>query len=162
MTRLQSLAGNVDSGIHGFSGDEPHLPYPAWRETCTTLHLWTQIVGKIRLSQTPWLNHSWHVTLYVTARGLTTSPIPYGERVFQIDFDFIDNAPRIETSNGPRWETPLHAQSVADFHAAIMTALSDVGIEVHIDEIPNELPDPIRFSEDRVHAAYDAEYAQRF
>jgi hypothetical protein len=143
-------------------GSWPDLPYPAWRETCTTLHLWTQIVGKIRLSQTPWLNHSWHVALYVTARGLTTSPIPYGERAFQIDFDFIEHALCIETSNGPRWQMPLHALSVADFHAAIMSALSDIGIEVHIDESPNELPDPIRFIEDRVHAAYDADYAQRF
>jgi hypothetical protein len=143
-------------------GSWPDLPYPAWRETCATLHLWTQIVGKIRLSQTPWLNHSWQVPLYVTARGLTTSPIPYGERAFQIDLDFIDHALRIETSDAPRWQMPLHAQPVADFHAAVMAALSDVGIEVHIDEIPNELPDPIRFSEDRLHAAYDAEYAQRF
>jgi hypothetical protein len=124
-------------------GSWPDLPYPAWRETCTTLHLWTQIVGKIRLSQTPWLNHSWQVPLYVTVRGLTTSPIPYGERAFQIDFDFIGHALRIETSDGPRWQMPLHAQPVADFHAAVMAALSDVGIEVHIDEIPNELPDPI-------------------
>jgi hypothetical protein len=86
-------------------GSWPDLPYPAWRETCATLHLWTQIVGKIRLSQTPWLNHSWHVTLYVTARGLTTSPIPYGERVFQIDFDFIDHALRIKsfTRAHPFW-----------------------------------------------------------
>jgi hypothetical protein len=137
------------------------LLYPAWWETCATLHLWTQIVGKIRLSQTPWLNHSWQVPLYVTARGLTTSPIPYGERTFQIDFDFIDHVLRIETSDGPRWQMPLHAQPVADFHAAVMAALSDIGIEVHIDESPNELP-PIRFSEDRVHPAYDAEYAQRF
>jgi hypothetical protein len=143
-------------------GSWPDLPYPAWRETCATLHLWTQIVGKIRLSQTPWLNHSWQVPLYVTVRGLTTSPIPYGERAFQIDLDFIDHALRIETSDGSRWQMPLHAQSVAEFHAAVMAALSDAGIEVHIDEIPNELPDPIRFSEDRVHGAYDAEYAQRF
>src|ERR1700730_14065667 len=143
-------------------GSWPDLPYLAWGKTCTMLHLWTQIVGKIRLSQTPWLNHSWQVPLYVTARGLTTSPIPYGEGAFQIDFDFIDHALRIETSDGSRWQMPLHAQPVADFHAAVMAALSDVGIEVHIDEIHNELSDPIRFSEDRLHAAYDAEYAQRF
>ncbi|MGP0058809.1 MAG: DUF5996 family protein [Beijerinckiaceae bacterium] len=140
----------------------PDLPYPAWRETCATLHLWTQIVGKIRLSLTPWLNHSWHVTLYVTARGLTTSPIPYGERAFQIDFDFIDHLLRIETSNGQQRQMPLRPQSVADFHAAVMAALADLGIRLHIDEIPNELPNPIRFGEDRMHAAYDAEYAQRF
>jgi Family of unknown function (DUF5996) len=121
---------------HADFGSWPDLPYSAWRDTRTTLHLWTQIVGKIRLSQTPWLNHSWHVALYVTARGLTTSPIPYGERVFQIDLDFIDRALRIQTSDGRRWQMPLHAQSVADFYAAIMAALSDVGIEVHINEFP--------------------------
>ena len=140
----------------------PDLPYPAWRETCATLQRWTQIVGKIRLSQTPWLNHSWHVTLYVTAHGLTTSPIPYCERAFQIDFDFIDHVLRIETSDGPQRQVPLRAQSVADFHAAIMTALADLGIRVRIDQMPNEVPDPIRFSEDRVHAAYDPDHAQRF
>ena len=140
----------------------PELPYPAWRETCETLHLWTQIVGKIRLVQTPWLNHSWHVTLYVTTRGLTTSPIPYGERVFQIDFDFLDHTLRIETSEGLRRQLPLGAQSVAAFHAAVMATLLDLGIRVRINEIPNEVPDAIRFSEDRVHAAYDPEYAQRF
>jgi hypothetical protein len=140
----------------------PDLPYPAWRETCTTLHLWTQIVGKIRLSQTPWINHSWHVALYVTARGLTTSPIPYGERAFQIDFDFIDHVLRVETSDGPRWRMPLQAQSVADFRAAVMAALADLGIRVDIDEMPNELPDPVRFSEDRTHATYDPDHAQRF
>jgi len=140
----------------------PDLPYPAWRETCTTLHRWTQIVGKIRLSQTPWLNHSWHVALYVTARGLTTSPIPFGERAFQIGFDLIDHTLCVETSDGPQWRMPLRAQTVADFHAALMKALVELGIQVHINEVPNEVPDPIRFSEDRVHAAYDPEYAQRF
>jgi hypothetical protein len=143
-------------------GPWPDLPYKAWRETCTTLHLWTQIVGKVRLSLTPWLNHSWHVALYVTARGLTTSPIFFGERAFQIDFDFVDHALRIETSDGRQWRMPLRPQSVADFHAAIMAALADLDIRVDIDETPNELPDPLRFSEDRVHGAYDPEYAQRF
>src|ERR1700720_4766356 len=109
----------------------PELPYGAWRGTAATLQLWTQIVGKVRLSLTPWLNHSWQVSLYVTARGLTTSPIPYGERAFQIGFDFIDHAVRLETSEGPRWQMPLHAKPLADFHAAIMAALSDAGIEVH-------------------------------
>ncbi len=140
----------------------PDLPYPAWRETCTTLHLWMQIVGKVRLSQTPWLNHSWHVALYVTARGLTTSPIPCGERALQIDFDFIDHLLRIETSDGPQRQVPLRAQSVADFHAALMAALADLGMPVKINELPNEVPDPIRFSADRVHSAYDSDHAQRF
>ena len=143
-------------------GTWPDLPYPAWRETCTTLHRWTQIVGKIRLSQTPWLNHSWHTVLYVTARGLTTSLIPFNGRAFQIDFDFIDHALCIETSDGPQWRMPLRGQPVAEFHAAVMAELANLGIRVDINEMPNELPDPIRFSEDRVHAAYDPEYAQRF
>src|SRR5690349_16536951 len=101
----------------------PELPYAAWKDTRDTLHLWTQVVGKIRLAKTPWLNHSWHVTLYVTARGLTTSPIPYDTRTFQIDFDFLDQKLRIDTSDGARWEMPLQAQSVADFYAAVMAAL---------------------------------------
>jgi hypothetical protein len=140
----------------------PDLPYPAWREGCETLRLWTQVVGKIRLTQTPWLNHSWHVTLYVTARGLTTSPIPYGERVFQIDFDFLDHVLRIETGDGARRQLPLRPQPVAEFYAAVMATLSDLGMQIAIDETPNEVPDAIRFSEDHVHAAYDPDYAQRF
>src|SRR4051812_45787679 len=98
----------------------PELPYTGWRDTCETLHLWTQIVGKIRLSRTPWLNHSWHVTLYVTARGLTTSPIPDGVRSFQIDFDFIDHVLRIATSDGEQEHVALVSQSVAAFYAAVM------------------------------------------
>src|SRR5262245_11994165 len=127
---------------HGMDSDAwPALPYPVWRETCTTLHLWTQVVGKIRLAKTPWLNHSWHVALYLTARGLTTSPIPYGERAFQIDFDFIDHVLRIETSDGPQRQVPLRAQSVAAFHAAVMAALTELGMKVGIDQKPNEVPD---------------------
>jgi hypothetical protein len=140
----------------------PDLPYEAWRDSCATLQLWTQIVGKIRLSQTPWLNHSWHVTLYLTTRGLTTSPIPFGKRIFQIDFDFIDHLLRIEVSDGAERQLPLRAQPVADFYGAVMAALVDLGIRVNIGELPNEVPNPIRFSEDRAHAAYDQEYARRF
>jgi hypothetical protein len=140
----------------------PDLPYPAWRDTCATLQLWTQIVGKIRLALTPWLNHSWHVTLYVTARGLTTTPIYAGTRAFEIAFDFIDHVLRIETSEGARHDIPLRPQSVADFYAAVMAAMAELGLQVKIDELPNELPDPIRFSDDRVHASYDADYAHRF
>jgi Family of unknown function (DUF5996) len=105
----------------------PDLPYEVWRDTCATLQLWTQIIGKIRLSQTPWLNHSWHVTLYVTARGLTTSPIPFGERIFQIEFDFINHLLRVDTSEGAQRQIPLRAQPVADFYAVVMAALSDLG-----------------------------------
>src|ERR1700716_1641710 len=120
----------------------PELPTAAWRDTCATLQLWTQIVGKIRLAKSPWLNHSWHVALYVTPRGLTTSPIPDGARTFQIDFDFVDHVLRIETSDGAQRQLPLKPQSVANFYAAVMAALADLGIDVTIDEMPNELPEP--------------------
>ena len=140
----------------------PELPTAAWRETYATLHLWTQIIGKVRLVRSPWLNHSWHVALYVTARGLTTSPIPDGHRTFQIDLDFIDHALRISTSDGAERQFTLARQSVASFYAATMTALADLGIHVTIDEMPNELPEPIRFSEDTAHAAYDPDAVERF
>ncbi|MEI9922632.1 MAG: DUF5996 family protein [Bradyrhizobium sp.] len=140
----------------------PDLPTAAWRETYATLHLWTQIVGKIRLARSPWLNHSWHVTLYVTARGLTTSPIPDGVRTFQIDFDFIDHSLRISASDGATRQLSLAGQSVAGFYTAVVAALAELGIDVTIDEMPNELPDPIRFSEDTQHASYDPDAVQHF
>ena len=140
----------------------PALPFAAWRDTCATLQLWTQVVGKVRLAQTPWLNHSWHVPLYVTARGLTTSPIPHRHRIFQIDFDFIDHRLRIDSSDGAQRQLSLQPQSVADFHSAVMRALADIGIEVTIDRMPNEIAGAIPFDEDREHASYDAVYAQRF
>ncbi|MFL6790062.1 MAG: DUF5996 family protein [Bradyrhizobium sp.] len=139
----------------------PELPTAAWRDTCATLHLWTQIVGKIRLTKTPWLNHSWHVTLYVSARGLTTSPIPDGARTFQIDFDFIEHGLRVSTSDGAQRQFALAGHSVASFYAAVMAALRDLGIDAAIDEMPNELPDPIRFSEDNKHASYDPDAVRR-
>jgi hypothetical protein len=140
----------------------PELPTAAWRETYETLHLWTQIIGKIRLARESWLNHSWHVVLYVTARGLTTSPIPDGVRTFQIDLDFIDHVLRISTSDGARRQFSLAGHSVASFYAAIMAELAQLGIHVAIDEMPNELPEPIRFSKDRQHASYDPDAAWRF
>jgi len=140
----------------------PELPTAAWRETYETLHLWSQIAGKIRFVRSPWLNHSWHVALYVTARGLTTSPIPDGARNFQIDFDFIDHALRITTSDGLTRQLALAGQSVASFYAAVMTDLADIGIKIVIDEIPNELPDPVRFSQDNRHASYDPGAVRRF
>ena len=106
----------------------PELPTAAWRDTYSTLHLWTQIVGKIRLAKSPWLNHSWHVTLYVTPRGLTTSPVPDGARTFQIDFDFIDHRLRISTSDGALRHFALAGQSVATFHAATIAALATNGV----------------------------------
>jgi hypothetical protein len=142
--------------------DWPSLPYEAWKDTCTTLHLWTQIVGKIRLAQTPWANHSWHVTLYVTPRGLTTSPIPSDARVFQIDFDFMDHALLISTSDAGKRRATLTAKPVADFHDQLMAALAELDIRVRIHGSPNEVADPIPFREDRQHAAYDPVYAQRY
>jgi len=140
----------------------PELPTASWRDTYATLHLWSQIVGKIRLVRSPWLNHSWHVALYVTARGLTTSPIPDGTRSFQIDFDFLDHALRITTSDGAARQFALAGKSVASFYAAVMADLTALGISTEIDEIPNELPDPVRFSQDHGHASYDLEAVGRF
>jgi hypothetical protein len=140
----------------------PALPYPAWKETCATLQLWTQVVGKVRLVQTPWLNHSWHVPLYVSANGLTTTSIPYGGRAFEIAFDFIDHVLGIRTSDGEKRTIELKPRSVAEFYAAVMAALEELGLPVRIDERPSEVPDGIPFSEDRTHSAYDAAYAHRF
>jgi hypothetical protein len=140
----------------------PELPTAAWRETYATIHLWTQVIGKIRLVRTPWLNHSWHIALYVTPRGLTTSPIPDGPRTFQIDLDFIDHALKISTSDGAERQFAVAGQSVASFYAAIMAALAELGIHIAIDETPNELPEPIRFSQDNLHASYDPDAVRRF
>jgi len=140
----------------------PDLPYSAWADTCTTLHLWIQIVGKIRLAKSAWVNHSWHVTHYVTTRGLTTSPIPDGQRQFQIDFDFVDHRLLISVSYGTQRGLPLVPMSVAEFYHRVQGLLAELGIRVAIHGRPNELPDPIRFAEDRIHAAYDADYADRY
>ena len=140
----------------------PSLPYPAWKDTCATLHLWTQIVGKIRLAKTPWLNHSWHVTLYVWARGLTTSPIPDGARTFQIDFDFIDHVLWVRTSDGHFRQLMLKPTSVAKFYEELMIAVAELGIAVKINTMPNEIPDAVAFDRDTAHASYDPQYANRF
>jgi hypothetical protein len=140
----------------------PELPCAAWQDTCQTLHLWTQIVGKVRLARTPWLNHSWHVTLYVSSRGLTTSPIPDGARTFQIDFDFIDHVLWLRTSDGHFRQVMLKPMTVAEFYGDVLHALSELGIAVRINGKPNEIPDAVPFAEDRVHAAYDRDYANRF
>jgi len=140
----------------------PELSYAAWSDTCNTLHLWTQVVGKVRLTKLPWVNHSWHVTLYITARGLTTSPIPDGERQFQIDLDFIDHRLLVSVSDGQTRTLPLAPMPVADFYEKLMGILAELGISVRIHELPNEVPDPIPFSRDQIHAAYDAEYANRY
>jgi Family of unknown function (DUF5996) len=140
----------------------PPLPFGEWKETCATLHMWFQIVGKIRLVQTPWTNHSWHVTLYVTARGLTTSPIPHGLDTFEIRFDFVDHTLRILKSDGTGRDLKLGPQSVAQFYERVMLVLRELGLPVSINTTPNEVPDPIPFERDDKHRAYDAKYANRF
>jgi hypothetical protein len=140
----------------------PALPYAAWQDTCSTLHLWTQIVGKIRLAQAPWVNHGWQVALYVTARGLTTSPIPFEQRSFEITFDFIDHVLRIDVSDGSVGSIALKPQSVADFFSAVMAELRRLDINVSINDRPCEIPNAIPFTRDTTHSSYDAEYAQRF
>jgi hypothetical protein len=139
----------------------PNLPYAAWKDTYATLHLWTQIVGKIRLAQTPWLNHSWHVVLYVSPRGLTTSSIPYGDRSFELKFDFLNHALVATADDGSIRKVGLYPRSVADLYAEVIQSLEELGIEVRIHDMPNELPDPIRFNEDNTHASYDRDFAER-
>jgi hypothetical protein len=139
----------------------PSLPLQAWRETYATLHMWTQIVGKIRLALAPMICQWWEVTLYVTPRGLTTSPIPYGTRVFQIDFDFLDHKLVIQTAEGEIRSIALAPRSVADFYQDTMAALRSLGIEVNIWTTPVEVDDRTPFEQDRHHTAYDADYAQR-
>ena len=140
----------------------PELRYAEWRETAATLHLWTQIVGKIRLMLTPWVNHGWQVPLYVTARGLSTSPIPAGDQILEIEFDFIGQRLLARTSAGDERSFPLERQTVADFYVRTMDLLRSVGVVVTINELPNEVANPIRFSLDRTHATYDADAALRF
>lgn len=140
----------------------PSLPLEAWSETCAALHLWFQIVGKVRLAQSPWMNHSWHVTLYVTARGLTTSPIPHGTRTFQIDFDFIEHRLSLRSSDGRIGGFALEARSVAAFYARLMEEMERLELQVDIYRQPNEVADPIPFDQDETHRAYDREYANRF
>ena len=140
----------------------PPLPYEPWQPTCTTLHLWAQVVGKVRLALTPWLNHSWHATFYVTAQGLTSSPIPHGQRTFQIDLDFHQHVLQILTGNGAERRLELTPRSVADFHDKLLEVLSELDLAVRIDGVPNEVPEPVPFREDTVHRSYDPEAAQRF
>lgn len=140
----------------------PSLPFAEWKETGATLHMWAQIIGKLRLSQCVPINHWWHVPLYSTARGLTTSPIPYGSRVFEVEFDFLRHELWIETSDGDRRSLPLVPRSVADFYNEVMVALRSLGIEIAIWTMPVEVPNPIPFEQDHVHATYDPEYARRF
>ena len=140
----------------------PSLDYAAWSDTAATLHLWTQIVGKIRLAHTPWMNHSWHVTLYVTSTGLGTSTISHGDRTFQIDFDFVAHRLTVRSNDG-RWrDLPLEPQSVATFYRRLMGVMQELDLQVRIHTTPNEIADAIRFDQDETHRSYDPEYANRF
>ena len=143
-------------------GAWPSLALESWSDTCATLHMWAQIVGKIRRAQSPWINHSWHVTLYVTSKGLTTSPIPYGARTFQIEFDFLKHNLAIESSDGRTGGLPLEPQSVAAFYHRLMAEMKRLDLNVAINKKPNEIPEPIRFDQDETHRAYDPDYANRF
>jgi hypothetical protein len=148
--------------VNGASNSWPALPFAEWKDTAITLHMWTQIVGKIRLTLTPWTNHSWHVTLYVTSRGLTTSPIPHGVCTFEIQFDFIDHQLLVDKSDGARRKLELKPQSVAEFYRTLMRTLKDLDLPVTINTTPNEIENPIPLDRDEEHHFYDREYANRF
>ena len=140
----------------------PDLPYAAWRDTCQTLHLWTQIVGKVRLALTPAVNHWWHVPLYVSARGLTTSSIPYERGLFEVTFDFVEHNLHIVTSEGTSKVMPLIPRSVAAFYREFMASLRQLGIHVTINTLPSEIQNAIPCDEDETHDAYDPTYVRRF
>ena len=156
------MAGSVRGSRLNAHDAWPSLELDAWRDTYAAVHLWSQVVGKVRLAQSPWVNHSWHVTLYVTPRGLTTGPIPHGNRTFRIDFDFIDHALTVQASDGGAGRIALQPQSVAAFHAGLMGELERLGLHVEICRKPNEIPEPVRFDEDRRPRPYDRDHANRF
>jgi hypothetical protein len=139
----------------------PALPYAEWKDTCHTLHLWTQVVGKVRLAQTPWLNHSWQTPLYLTAHGLSTGLVPHGTRAFDIEFDFVGRRLNARTDTGADGFA-LQAMSVADFYRRVMALLADLGVPVAIHAAPNELPEATPFAEDTGARAFDAAAAERF
>jgi hypothetical protein len=152
----------ADSNMTGARDDVwPSLPLEEWTDTYATLHMWTQIVGKIRLVQSPRINHWWQVPLYVSARGLTTTAIPHGTRNFELEFDFIEHQLVVRTSDGETRKLALAPRAVADFYRELLGTLAALGLEVKIRAIPDELPNPIPFADDFEHAAYDAEYANR-
>jgi hypothetical protein len=140
----------------------PALPYDAWKDTYATLHMWSQVVGKIAVARAAPVNHSWGVSFEVTARGLTTRTLPHGDRSFSVAFDFIDHQLVIDTSDGDRRTLPLAPRTVADFYRDVMATLRDMQLPVEIWPMPVEIPNPIRFDEDTVHGSYDPSFATRF
>jgi len=151
-----------DQKQNGAADIWPALAFDEWKDTCETLQLWTQIVGKVRLKLAPMVNHWWQVTLYVTATGLTTSAMPYRGRFVQIDFDFLAHRLILRTSNGRIEQFALEPYSVADFYAEVMGRLRALGIDVHIWTMPSEIEDAIPFEQDRLHVQYDPVYVERF
>jgi hypothetical protein len=151
---------------HAVENDLPALPFDTWKDTLATLHMWTQVVGKVRLKLCPLVNHFWNVAFYLTARGLTSSAMPYQRGAiwgtFEVQFDFIDHQLSLETSNGRRVEIALKAESVAEFYKTFMAALAELGVIVKIWTTPCEIPDPIPFEQDHIHAAYDPEAVNKF
>jgi hypothetical protein len=162
MTRQQRSDGTAGNQADDTARFWPPLVYPQWRDTATTFQLWTQIVGKVRLALSPWLNHGWQVPLYVHARGLGTSPIHAGRRIFEIDFDLVDHRLRIRTPDAADRGIDLEPMSVATFYRRFSAELARAGIDVTIGLLPSEVPDPIRFPDDEVHGAYDAAAVNAF
>ncbi len=140
----------------------PALPYAGWQDTYATLHMWTQIVGKVALAVSPPLNHCWGIALRLTSRGLSTPPLPYGERTFSLEFDFFDHLLRIVTSSGEVRTLRLAPRTVADFYGEFRECLRGLGLAVKIWPMPVEVPSPIRFEDDVQHGTYDAAQAHRF
>jgi Family of unknown function (DUF5996) len=140
----------------------PALPYDGWKDTYATLHMWSQVLGKVALAQAPPLNHSWGISLAVTSRGLATRTLPHGDRFFTMAFDLIDHHLVIETSDGDRRSLPLEPRSVAEFYRSVMATLSEMRLPVRIWPVPVEIPSPIPFEQDTIHQSYDPEAANRF
>ena len=163
MERMRQTGQGVEGSLPSQLDDIwPALPQAAWSETCATLQLWLQIVGKIRLALTAPVNHTWNVTLYPTVCGLTTSPMPHGNQMLQIDFDFIDHVLLLRTSRGRHVALPLHPMTVAAFYQRVMAALDALQTPVRIWPMPVEIASPIGFDKDHTHQSYDSEYVQRF
>jgi hypothetical protein len=162
VSREDSVTSAATSGPLPQDQAWPALPFAEWKDTFATLHMWMQVVGKVRLELSPHMNHWWEVPLYVGARGLTTSPIPYRRGIFEVEFDFLEHVLRIVTSQGQTKVLPLAPMTVAAFYSDFMSALKSLDIDVRIWPMPVEIPDPIQFDKDTVHSSYDPEYANRF
>jgi uncharacterized protein DUF5996 len=156
------MAGMARQQAQSSPSHWPELPLSNWADTCATLHLWTQVVGKIRLAHAPMVNHWWQVPLYVTCRGLTTSPIPYGGKSFQIDFDFNDHVLKLQTNKSEVETIDLGPRTVADFYTELMGRLRGLGLDTRIWTMPVEIPEAIPFEQDKSHASYDPDYVTRF